>query len=681
MERLCNLFQELLFPQAESIEDVTNEIVEILKNFSSIFLLVEIARTNQNPSIRNAALIFAYKFFCNNMDESDSITNDYVNELEKLKPIFFELLTRETKANIQYSICNLISIYGEFLSNFVEWKELFEFCIQLLEKNQIQIGLYLINLVYSDLFNDYERKQIFNSYSELCKAALCSDNQDLIMLACDGIETIVFSFEEDDEILQFPNLIESIQIAMNNCVFKTKNETVCSYLFGFISDLFSDRFRILDQYLPKLCEFVISLIDQDLPIQIRISTIQVLDKAPRFIPDFFAQNFEFILQKIIGFIIESSLYDREQKLYQSSEVFLHSLSSSIDPSIVFSYLYPVSEELMASGKPHKQQISLFISTSIYGKCHEYFKDVIPNIIPMICNAIASEDMNIMECGFEFLLKIIKYTPSYINQYLDKITNSLMSKLPLLISINTLDYLFKNSEKETTYLPELLEYFIQLLHQNFDQKDSIISCITSLISHSNTNEKLYSILVPNLISSLNEDPNLMKSIFNCFGTLSKISPESFLQNKESILSIIDQPNISINDILPGLYKMIKYNHKSMECQTIIDFLHRILSNDDFEEIDTAISRSYSIKCLSYFQPDEIFYNHINRYIHSIYPFEQIANTKAFCNSYPILSKIPNLDLSTLIQGIINEIAQLYDEEDIEKMKNCLKTIGIKVGIYE
>ena len=85
MERLCNLFQELLFPQAESIEDVTNEIVESLKNFSSIFLLVEIARTNQNPSIRNAALIFAYKFFCNNMDESDSITNDYVNELEKLK--------------------------------------------------------------------------------------------------------------------------------------------------------------------------------------------------------------------------------------------------------------------------------------------------------------------------------------------------------------------------------------------------------------------------------------------------------------------------------------------------------------------------------------------------------------------------------------------------------------------
>lgn len=668
-ERFLALFTNL--SNNENIRECEVELPELVKNEKSIFALLEIAQTSQNQTIQHYALVFARKYFLNVIDAPKKyLSVDY----SPLKKQLFDMILNAKSLMIQMAICNVVDVFASFVIENGVWEELPQFCFMLLESELCVTGLYLLNLVYSILPDDGQINY-FIKYGTYITNGLLSDSLEMRKQGINGIYVLMSIIVDENDILTIPNLIESLSGAAQNAIFKYQDQEECGLLFGLISDLLSDRFKNLVQYYQGFCEFALSVCNkEEIPILIRIYAQQIIDNAPEFIPEFFEENFNLILESIIKLTLEACNEERDTTYYKFAQHFFEVLSCNVE---CFDMCVEFISSLIQLNDPITLQVAIYLLSCFVENCSDSIIDSIDVIIKIALEGLKSTDELVALEAAELVFELSSCASSSISEHIDDFVEALIPRISNHYFLIVLDSVLMNSEKMTTHLESLINICFQLLNSDFkiNFKEDVMYCLNDAIDNCPVNEKIYPILAQPLISLMNHESSLVSLIFQCFGTLSDICPASIIKDLDEIVnfmfSVCKTQIGTIQALLSFIEKfpksMSKFKDQSIEFAYMI--LDMELEDENLEELSN--SRAAAIQCLSYLQPTNIkFVQYLAVMIPSIINKDKQSSAIAFSNAMPMLASHTTLDPTPFLIEYLQDIPELEEPETVTLNINAI-----------
>lgn len=709
-EHLIQLFNELSNQSSQNIGVVTNEIQEFMKNQDSIFLLYQISSTNDNPTIRRCSMIFMRQYLKPISDNVDKIESDKLTYLIPLKEKLLNMLVNEPIPQLKNSICDIIEVYAVIIISISTWPELYQFAINILQdSNQHLLALYLmycIYPVYTLNMSEEDENIFFFPYSTLAVSSLMSENDEVRIQAIDCVSSIIWEIKSDDDVLQFPNLMEILKTASERAVLQYSNGIECAKLFSSLFEtVFYDRFTQYNQYLPAFCEFALNVMQNPgISLDIKIKCHQILNEGPRVIPEYFTEKLNLYLSATLELSVNVCEYDREMPDYQFCHAFLCSLSSNLsddDNENFYGTFIQYVNSLFQKSTPASIQVALFSLSCIVQACSDSILEEPDLIVEIMMKGIQSEDLFIIDASNDLLLSLIENVSACLSNNLDDIVKVYATKLNDLQFLQTLSSLLAYSDHPPSDLHPLINILLQLLSSQNNSinsfKSDIVQCIKNSISHASVDESLYQMIAPHLIALINQDPTLINDVFDCFGSLLVISPSSIMNDVQTIMQIVfangTQNQGCANTLLAFIenlpISMAPFIDSTIQfCSSILSKdVNEFISNNDIFEINEdgdfderlaklANSRCPAIKMMSYLMPNETYVEYAVSMLKSILKREQFDSATSIVNSAQSLfqSKIdPSKLLSTLFY-------QLYNQEDSMIAAEMISAIDALISAY-
>ncbi|KAH0790544.1 hypothetical protein GPJ56_005533 [Histomonas meleagridis] len=579
------------------------------------------------------------------------------------------MIPKEPNAQLQRAICDVIDVFATIVIQYSTWPELPIFCFNLiLHSNFNATGLYLLNCIYQAL-PDEEQQKYFVEYGNITTTAIVSEDIDMRIQGIKALDTITPLIVNPDDIIQIPNLVASLTTAAQTAVYKTQDGNECALLFGTLSDVLFDRFPVLIEVSPSFCDFALSLTDNKaIPLTIRICVQQILDDAPKFIPNYFEAHLQEFIQRTITLSIEACSLEREMNTYMFPQRFFEVLSSNVDQYLCYEVVIQCVASLIKANNPIILQVAIYVLSCFIENCSDALADSPTDVINLALSGLDSNDILVSLSAAELIIQISQYASACISSNLDNFVRILIPKMIQYNFLEALNSILINSEQVTIYLQQLIECCVQLLSSNFEFKEEVIECIINSLTNCDINEELYSVIAPTLINLMIQDNSLIEVIYQCFGVLSNTSPRSIINNLNEITQIMFNSGISQLGALPALLSFIEKFPISMQPfkDQSIQLSVTVLETD-FENIDEEIvsnARAASIQILSYLCPTNLhFVEILAKMIPSISNKDKQSSAIAFSNAIPMLSLHTTLDPTPFLLEYLNELPDLEEPESV------------------
>lgn len=646
-QQLIECFTQLSNPQCPNTAEITESIEAFTKNPESLFLFLKIAGSNPNPLFRRRALVFSRqcllpidKLLRNTHEDIEQSQFSY---LFPLKPQILEMLIHES-ADLQPAICDVIEVLASIVIQVSEWPELPQFAANLFsDPKYLSIALYLMKCIY-DLFPDEDAAALLVPYSTIIVTSLISETPKIRLLAIDCLNDLLFTLQEEDDILKIPSLMEHLKTAAENAV-QIGNEQECAQLFGLFETIFTERFDQFNTFLPTFCEFALTAINStEISPSIKVSIHQIIDEAPRAIPEYFgeAEIYEKYLMASLRLSCEICASDRENVDYQFTNTFLSLLASNMeDIDGFYASMLQIIQSLIESQDLSMIQVSLFSLTSIVEYCTDPILEDPDFIVRLALQGLSSPDEIIPFEANELLSSIIGNASTCLTKYFDELVAFYTNKLNVPHFLPTFIALLKYSDRPPQDLKQLLMVLMAILgSEGGIDKHDYIKCLTASLSHASIDESYYSALAQPLLSLVSADNTLLADVFDCFGALLKTSPISMANDINSIMGLMfsgGQPLLDCAETLLTFVEtlpiaMAPYNQHAINfCKAVLDKeIQEFIQDADIydlsnnPEIMTLVhAHGASIKILAYLAPDEYYLHKLDSLLISYFTHEQFT----------------------------------------------------------
>ncbi|OHT00716.1 hypothetical protein TRFO_32483 [Tritrichomonas foetus] len=688
-QHLITLFTELSNPMSQNIAVVTQELEAFLNNPQSIFSFIAIAATDKSPQIRHTALIFCRRYFSIVSELADkSGCPDY----SSLKIQLLEMITKEPIIQLKFAIIDVLELFGSIIIEFSTWPELAEFGMALLnDPGQLYVGLHFMNCAYdliqiqNESGNDNGEDEIppnplLAPYATILVNSILSTSLEIRMEAINCLSDLIFELQEDDDILQIPNLMEALKIASERAVFQYQNPDECARLFGSLKGIFFDRFDQFLDFAPTFCEFALKVAtNSQFPLNIRMHCQQILDDAPNQLSSYFQDHLLDYVQAVISLSVEICTLERDMTDYQFCEEFLSNLSSnSENPDELYELIMQCVGSLCQSNNPPSLQVAFFILSCIVPSCSDAILDSPDVIINLTLTGLQSNDGFVASASNELLMALSEDASSCLSNHLDTFVEILSNKLNDSQFLMTLEALLSFADRQTIHLQKLLALLLGMLGGPFEFKSGIIKCIGSALDHADLNESLYSVIAPPLIGLMQSDSSLIGDIFSCFGSVLNVAPISLANDLNTFMQFMFTAGTTQLSRTQALLDFVETLPVSMApfTQQVVEFCHAIFSlpleTGSEEETELLDAREPAIQILAYLAPDAKFVELLSHMIHSIYCREQSSASIALVTAAPSL-KLAKFDIAPVLMALFEELFRIEYPNIACEMINAITAI--------
>ena len=655
--QLVELFGIVLHGDQESINKATKLIKEACCQVETINDLLLICSSCENPIIRRFSSIMLRQMI-NKLDfDNDQILiikNGLLSAINNDPDVFNKRSYADAAVALQSKLANLwdelYSTATNYISNCTDaalfifglylWTEIVELTPEIILLNYFG---NLMQIVVSNLNNQNKEIRI--------------NTIDLFSALTNRVDLGLFS--------EYPNLIE-LFLCEIRAISEGKidvDEANTSYIC--ISNQLRKENPIFLNSASQFVDIALNLTMSGAPIEIKESCQILMAVAPMVLPDLFSEQFPIFLQAIFTLAVQICSDNRKSPNIGFLADFIDSIIANTDclPDVVTAL---INKAHSSKNDPCSFQVSLFALSATVDQGSEDFFEGDNSIDEIVLFALGHQDPFVFDASCGFLLAAASQAPELYQQKYNEIIYLLFNRLQEPRAMQTLDCVIYNSEQTPVGYLQLLAALASLLNNaRTEQYESIISCMTSVISHiDEVKNEVYESMRSILVQLLSSDNQTLAKVFECFGQLAKVAPIGVQSDAPQILEVLfkslntndDNLNESIANCVQNIVKIIPMSIQPF-LQSIVPAFLTLLTKDGEKKSNEANDAFRD-------ESDDEDFDIMDTFVKT--------QCSALIAIAELISDLPN-DMLSSIEGVVNAVCHFLEDENEMLQKDAAKSI--------
>jgi hypothetical protein len=543
---LVSLYDIVKRGDAEHMEEATNQIQEITKSPESILFQINVIKTAEDPYITTLCIIILNRLIPLHIGALNP------EQIEHLKLFFVESLGTKHEPQMFNHICDGAAAIIKAKDVEIEWPEIFQIAQSLMESSEtVGFGIHLWGNIFAHYQGEDARQHLFSILSICSQILESSENlghrkeaHSFIQLHMIRIEE--FQSEEEktlsDQILQ--QLFKIMTTGNDN------NEIIS--VVNSISFFFAEEIPFFEEFKKHFIEAARHIINDAAghDINTRILVHNIIEAAAYIVASEMQDELVEIITESVQLSLEACQADRESLDYIFPLSFFYALSTAYDAEKeeIFGIFFQIAEELIKEGGHESKQVGLLTLSAIIEGLQEVIALHIEDFLALVLEGSANpegeegdEDEILIIAVCSTIRELTDFLPDSLNSYVEQLTAYLIERSYINDAITALDNLYYRVERPPMDLEGIATALMTGIEEASSYRiEAIISCLTSSFSHATViDETVFESLAPFLTGVLESKPDLKGPVFECYGRIAHISPQSILSQLGEILDSVEE----------------------------------------------------------------------------------------------------------------------------------------------
>ena len=514
---LVRCFEQMRSGVPEAVHAADEQLRSALETPGVVGDLMNIALTHADEAVRYYAIVLLEK----SIFRPGASYN--AEELAQIRAAVVRLLQQETR---DQNLCYAFSIAADCAKEYKEsggFGELVQVLGELMKREE-KIPLCLAAwdmLVSIDSFTGEMLGSVIGALVEVIVKCLQHEERMFRSRAVALLLSIVMSGHANGVFKAFPALLEAV-VRCVQIALEQGDEVEVLKVFEFVSLLMISTEEEIETIYPALYDIVKRVVaNSDISPITRQNVLLFCAALSDVNPGVMADDMEGIIDATIQALYVQCKMDPEEFDPTNGDTFLVAIAFVEDWSERL--LQKIMEYAKANGSDSVAlRIALACLSYICEPCAELFEDHIPEITQFIGASMAVDDVFVYSELCKLLQRLSEFVPACLTD-MSALIGSMLDRYKHPDSLPSLDVILTNAVDPIPNEMEVIKRLVSIL--NSDNAEEVISCITGVLSNSNTvNEELYG-AVRAVLSQLLQTDVAHTSVFECFSHCFKIAPQT------------------------------------------------------------------------------------------------------------------------------------------------------------
>jgi len=693
-ENLVHLFSLIRIHSNEKAQEATIYLQEMYKNPDSMFVLLQIAETNDDSVIRHSAIIAVKNNIFKHLPEYS------IEQIEYVKASIINLIKKESDEIIKRYVCIIARKVLRALQNNGGFPEIIDLALSLIhDELTIGIGMFLCSNVCKPLSSD-QILEFLPSLIECVSTALSGNNSNLRILSLNLIVGIVTRSVDYQYFVSNEPFQAAIQKEAQRIMNETINEDEIVVFFNTISFVQTCYFEILEPSFRLLYHLSLNaLLDETKNRRLRLNTIEFIISSVDMKPSLLGDVLSDVLNVCFALSVEECNEDRDSFIPINVDNLLQLLAKDEDTvSDLISILFSYSDDALNSSSLPAFQVVLLFFLYIMDESGCVIEERGSELCALIELALKTEDELIIIAACQLIMAISEVVPNMFYGYNDTLIELLLSNAEINESLQSLESLLLSMNEVPSDLMGLLQTLLSFF--GHVPTDLIIKCITGSISHAkDISEDLYT-SIRDILAQLINNEEAKETSYQCFSMCTHQAPKYAVSDLsmfiESMLNSasVDSPG-SLEQIVVSLGSISRTMPISIKsfapCISgklipIMEEMQNLLSDSEEGLASIENAKGEVIKCLCslYSASPEYMSQYYKQISDSL--FEWISSKKDHISCYGADAVFEigeglmqsNADVDKLVNVIMQEIEQSSSDEKTTALFRALSQLFSQIG---
>ena len=558
---LASLYDIIKRSDAEHMEEATKQIQEIHNSPDSLFFHINLIKTAQDPYIITLCIVTLSRLIPIHIHTLSP------EQIETLKHFFVESLSENHDNQTFNHLCDGASIVATTKDVEIEWPEIFEISQTLIDSPEtVCYGIHLWNSIFSNYKGEDARARLFGILLICSQILETSQDSTQRKEALSFIQHHMVRIEEcqnSEETALTNQILQQILTILASGT--DKNEEVS--VVNIISYLFAEDPPFFEEFKKQFIESALEIVcdDSSHDTESRILVHNIIEAAAFIISsEMSEEELVTVITNSIQLSVESCQNDRESLDYTFPLSFFYALSTTYDSEKegIYAIFFQASEELIRGGSYESKQVGLLTLNSIIEGLQEVVSSHIEEFLELVLEGSTNpeeedgdEDEILITSVCSVIKELTDYIPDSLNNFVEQLTGYLIERSYINEAITTLDNLYYRVERPPMDIDGIVTALLTGIEEASSYRiEAILSCLTSSFSHATeVNESIFENLAPFLTELLESKPDLRGPIFECYGRIAHISPQSIHAQLGEILDSVEE-SFSISEF-PVAYSCV------------------------------------------------------------------------------------------------------------------------------